>query len=891
VTNIIEIVVKGTNALKPVFDEAKRDAKSYGQQAGDEFGKSAGDQAATTTTQRLRDARGRFVAAGKDSGEGFTEGFEDDAGQRLGEQLAARNKASMRKGGDQAGFDFTDAFGGRVRQDLPDKVEKPLEDSGRKGGQKAGEGAAAAISPLLIGAFAAAATAGPGLILSATAGAVLGAGAMITKGNADLQSSYQQLGRDASDMIETATAPLVPSLQGAVEVLDQGLGHAGRELQSVFAAVAPDAQDLARGLLSLVDNALPGLASGLQAIAPFTSEIAADFGKLGAGISGLFSGLGSGALGGTAGFSALIDLASHLLTDIGQIVGALSNGLGPALHDIDTVAVPVAGALTDVIKAFPPGAIRLAADAVAALFAAFQIAKISGAVQEGATFLTFLKGTTVAATEADGALAGMAAKGVGGLSTALSAAAGPLGVIITGAGMLGNYLGHLAGVGSTVGQSVGDLAIQMENAAQGSGAAQDSVTSLAQALASAPFGAGAKGLGEVDAALMQLQASDPQGAATEFYQIQQALEAQGKSAADVAKMFPQYTKAVQDAQLQAEATAGSSKALTGSIDVLTVSMGDATLKAQENARQSAAATLAALGLSDGSSTLATSLDITLQAFSENSSAASALQQAYDALFGKYASYSDAQAKFTVDLANVAKQVTGGKDAVDLSSEAGAKNFEVFKQLADANESRAEALLRETGSQDKANQSLQDGALALDAAAKKAGFTKDQIDQLNLALYGTKNLSNLSITVGADTDPAINSVNDSLRYIDNQVAYVQVQAVGSIAGGKQLLAHGGEVSSVGAAAAGGVHGSLTMINEQGPELVRLPTGSTVFTNPDSQRMLNQALATAGGGPGALQLEWVGAPDPALDALWTALRAHIRVRGGTGPTSVQTALGQG
>jgi hypothetical protein len=42
---------------------------------------------------------------------------------------------------------------------------------------------------------------------------------------------------------------------------------------------------------------------------------------------------------------------------------------------------------------------------------------------------------------------------------------------------------------------------------------------------------------------------------------------------------------------------------------------------------------------------------------------------------------------------------------------------------------------------------------------------------------------------------------------------------------------------------------------------------------------------------VQLEWVGSPDPALDALWTALRGHIRVRGGTGPSSVQTALGQG
>lgn len=773
-TNIIEIVVKGQNALKPTLEEAKRDAKAMGQQVGDEFGKSAGDQAATTTTQRLRDARGRFISAGQDSGEDFTQGLGD-----------------------------------KVKDELPPKIEDPLEDSGKKGGKKAGAGAAAAMSPLLLGAFAAAATAGPGLILAATATAVLGAGALITKGNADLQSSYAQLGRDASDMIETATAPLIPALQGAVTTLDQGIGRTGGELESVFAAVAPMAQDMARGVLSLVDNALPGMATGLREIAPFSGQIADDFGKLGSGISGLFSGLGSGASGGMTGFSALIDLASHLLTDVGQIVGALSNGLGPALHDVDVVAVPLAGVLTDVVKAFPPDMIRMAADATLALFAAFKVASLAGVLAEGTTFLGFLGSAVtgeVALAEETVTLSGAMTK----LGAASLGALGPLGV--------------LAGV--TTGLY---FAIKNDN-----GSVQGMLDKVEA---------------EVNARRQQLD------------------------------VLTQATKA--------EQTHGDV------IDVLTQRLTAANLSTQDSARQSAAATLAALGFSDGEGTLATSLNATLQAFDENSNAASALKQAYDALFGKYANYSDAQAQFTLDLENVAKKVTAGKDAVNLSSDAGANNLKVFKQLADANETRAEALLRETGSQDQANQSLQQGALALDAAAKKAGFTKGQIDALNLALFGTKNLSNLKITVGADTSAAINAVNNSLRYIDNQVAYIQVQAIGGAPGGKQLLAHGGVVGSVGAAATGGVHGSLTLINEQGPELVRLPSGSTVFTNPDSQQMLQQAFsaAMAGGGMGAApQLEWYGSPDPVLDALWTALRGHIRIRGGTGPNSVQLALGQ-
>src|SRR5262249_20307805 len=128
----------------------------------------------------------------------------------------------------------------------------------------------------------------------------------------------------------------------------------------------------------------------------------------------------------------------------------------------------------------------------------------------------------------------------------------------------------------------------------------------------------------------------------------------------------------------------------------------ATTNLAQQASQSAASTLAALGLTNGQDGLTTSLYNSLGAFQKNSDAANGLKQTYDALFGKYASYSEAQAQFTIDLANVAKQLTAGKDATDLNTEAGAKNLELFKNLADANETRAEALLRETGDQDKAN---------------------------------------------------------------------------------------------------------------------------------------------------------------------------------------------
>jgi TP901 family phage tail tape measure protein len=99
------------------------------------------------------------------------------------------------------------------------------------------------------------------------------------------------------------------------------------------------------------------------------------------------------------------------------------------------------------------------------------------------------------------------------------------------------------------------------------------------------------------------------------------------------------------------------------------------------------------------------------------------------------------------------------------------------------------------------------------------------------------------------------------------------------GGRE--AHGGIIG--GAATGGARGGSLTWVGEQGPELVRLPAGSTVHSNPDSQRM---AAGMGGGGPvQVLQVEWVGW-NPA-DEFMSWLKNNIRIRTGG---DVQAALGQ-
>lgn len=86
--------------------------------------------------------------------------------------------------------------------------------------------------------------------------------------------------------------------------------------------------------------------------------------------------------------------------------------------------------------------------------------------------------------------------------------------------------------------------------------------------------------------------------------------------------------------------------------------------------------------------------------------------------------------------------------------------------------------------------------------------------------------------------------------------------------------------VGRAATGGVRNNMTMVGEQGPEMVDLPVGSRVRSNSDSRR-----LASQGGGGGPVELIVKSGGSKLEDLLVELLRKTIRIQGG----NVQNVLG--
>ena len=99
------------------------------------------------------------------------------------------------------------------------------------------------------------------------------------------------------------------------------------------------------------------------------------------------------------------------------------------------------------------------------------------------------------------------------------------------------------------------------------------------------------------------------------------------------------------------------------------------------------------------------------------------------------------------------------------------------------------------------------------------------------------------------------VNRELDSIDDVDVTVRIRQVFTTVG--TAVADVGRILSrraaggISGAASGGIRSNLTWVGEHGPELVQLPAGSSVKSNPDSMRMAGQG----GGGAGAMLVQLV------------------------------------
>lgn len=249
--------------------------------------------------------------------------------------------------------------------------------------------------------------------------------------------------------------------------------------------------------------------------------------------------------------------------------------------------------------------------------------------------------------------------------------------------------------------------------------------------------------------------------------------------------------------------------------------------------------------------------------------------------------------------------------LDDNTEKGRANSQALDSLAGATMKAVEAVLESGGSWETASgiyargrgeliKSARQMGLNEEAAANladqilqtpdKTAFLKGNMEDLQAKLTDAKNqlkrvpdsrkariladISNLQLRI-AQAKYALSNMDK------DYTIWVHYKTTGSPyrpSGGREM-ATGGIIGAAG----GGPRSRMTLVGEQGPELVDLAPGSTVRSNPDSRRM----MAGGGGDGGEMHIHVsIGGREFGTIVVDTA-RKEVRARGG----NVQAVLGQG
>lgn len=169
-----------------------------------------------------------------------------------------------------------------------------------------------------------------------------------------------------------------------------------------------------------------------------------------------------------------------------------------------------------------------------------------------------------------------------------------------------------------------------------------------------------------------------------------------------------------------------------------------------------------------------------------------------------------------------------------------------------------------------------------------GFFGDLWDAIRSGISRARGfLRTLLNSVNAVINP-IQSIVDRLNGIRSKSVTVTIRQVFRTIGQKiGDFVTGNASGGIVGAATGGIHSGLRWVGEQGPELVKLPTGTTVHSAGDSQRMMRSGFGAPSAGVVA-RFEKSG--NAVLDDLaeWMLGRLRFETRT-TGAGSVQQLLG--
>jgi len=270
------------------------------------------------------------------------------------------------------------------------------------------------------------------------------------------------------------------------------------------------------------------------------------------------------------------------------------------------------------------------------------------------------------------------------------------------------------------------------------------------------------------------------------------------------------------------------------------------------------------------------------AMEKETEAISAFTSEVDKLLGKALAVPEAQAAFTEAIAASTEELIGQRQefganaaSMDVNTVAGARNIEMIGGLIRKGADVISAMREQgaTGAELRAEQQRQ--IEQINGVAQSLGLEQGAVNRLTAALTAipAQVTSHIGVAGKEQSIGDIGRIQEAINNLRGRDVNIRIvgRSVGVAIPGGGMYAHGGVRGS---AAGGGPRGRQTLVGEQGPEIVDLAPGSTVHSNPDSQRM----MANSGGGGGELEITIGHTGDALIDAILDSLRFRIKNRFG-------------
>lgn len=213
-----------------------------------------------------------------------------------------------------------------------------------------------------------------------------------------------------------------------------------------------------------------------------------------------------------------------------------------------------------------------------------------------------------------------------------------------------------------------------------------------------------------------------------------------------------------------------------------------------------------------------------------------------------------------------ESVKEASEAIDKKSKVTDDEHEALLRMAAASNRATEAMYEQGASGDELREATDRARAEFVRIAIQMGATAKKANELADDYFAIPNKVTTTVGIIDNTSRGIRGIMGRLNDIPRNINITANMRMGQ-------LASGGPANAMGAstAATGGARGGMTLVGEQGPELVRLPWGSTVIPNGQTSSMMK---GSAGPQEIKIHLDITGADDELI----RRIQQSVRIEGG-------------